>query len=191
MNDKDRAAAFLSQLRQIPALSELDESAARFLAGGSHLRCASRGQILYERGGPPTGLYCLLKGRVKLAALSADGSERVMDLVLPGRIFGQAATILNQPYPVFSQALCESELLHVGRERLIEAIACWPEIALILLRSVARDVVQLIHDVEACCLMSASQRLIDFLLNEASCSASGEGAVVTLPAAQRRSSPPA
>lgn len=168
MNDQDRAAAFLPLVLGIPALSSLDMVAARFIAGGSQVRTARRGQILYERGSSPTGLYCLLNGRVKLAALSTDGSERVLDLVLPGRLFGQAAAVLDEPHLVLAQVLCESRLLHVGRERICEAIIRWPEVSAILLRSVAREVYRLIHDLESCCLMTAGQRLVGFLLDEAS-----------------------
>jgi CRP-like cAMP-binding protein len=140
---------------------------------------------MYERGSPPTGVYCLLDGRVKLAALSADGSERVLDLVLPVRLFGQAAAVLDEPHPVFAQVLCESRLLHVGRERLCEAITRWPEVSAILLRSVAREVYRLIHDLESCCLMTAGRRLIRFLLDEASRGpGSCDSAVVTLHASK-------
>jgi len=104
----------------------LDMVAARFIAGGSQLRTAHRGQMSYEWGSPPTGLYCLLRGRVKLAALSTDGSERVLNLVPPVRLFGLAAAVLDEPHLVVAQVLCESRLLRVGRERLSEAIIRWP-----------------------------------------------------------------
>ncbi len=182
MNDKDRAAVFLPHLLGNTALSELDIAAARFIAGGSQLRSARRGQILYERGSPPTGVYCLLNGSVKLAALSTDGSERVLDLILPGSLFGLAAAVLDEPYPVFAQVLSQSRLLHICRERLNEAMSRWPDVSAILLRSVAREVYRLIRDLESCCLLSAGQRLMHFLPDKASRSpCSGNVAVVTLP----------
>lgn len=167
MNDADRSITYLPYLRGIPSLSELGESPLRHLAGGSLLRTLARGQILCEKGGRLGGFFCVLGGRIKLSAVNAEGGERVLDLVLPGRIFGQAAVVLDQPFPVLAQALSDSQVLQVGRERLREAMERWPEVALAMLQSLAHDCFRLIHDLDACCLMSASERLTDFLIKEA------------------------
>ncbi|MGE5153614.1 MAG: Crp/Fnr family transcriptional regulator [Bdellovibrio bacteriovorus] len=166
MNDADRSSTYLPYLQGISPLNELGEEPLRHIAGGSLLRTLSRGQILCEKGSRTGGFFCVLGGRIKLSAVNADGGERVLDLVLPGRVFGQASTVLDQPFPVLAQALTDSEVLQVGRERVREAMERWPEVALALLRSLAQDCYRLIHDLEACCLMSAGQRLVDFLIKE-------------------------
>jgi CRP-like cAMP-binding protein len=182
MNDADRSTAYLPYLQDIAPLSQLGEEPLRHIAGGSLLRTLARGQILCEKGSRIGGFFCVLEGRIKLSAVNADGGERVLDLVLPGRVFGQAATVLDRPFPVLAQALTESQVLQVGRERVREAMERWPEVALALLRSLAQDCFRLIHDLEACCLMSAGERLADFLVKESeSCLRSGDRAEVVLP----------
>ena len=185
MNDIDRAFNFLPYLRDVPAFAALGDAPARFIAGGSQLRTATRGQIICEKGSHASGFQCLLEGRIKLAALSPLGAERVLDILQPGRVFGVAAVLLDEPYPVFAESICESRVLVVGRERIHTAIAEWPEVAAVMLKLVAGDVHRLIHDLEACCLMTARQRLTDFLIKQGRCScASGDRAVVVLPAAK-------
>jgi CRP/FNR family transcriptional regulator, dissimilatory nitrate respiration regulator len=166
MNDADRSSTYLPYLQEIAPLNELGEEPLRHIAGGSLLRPLTRGQILCEKGSRIGGFFCVISGRIKLSAVNADGGERVLDLVLPGRVFGQASTVLDQPFPVLAQALTESQVLQVGRERVREAMERWPEVALALLRSLAQDCFRLIHDLEACCLMSAGERLADFLVKE-------------------------
>lgn len=185
MNDTDRASAYLPYLREIETLRDLGEQPVRFLAGGSQRRTVGRGRILCEKGSRPSGIHCLLRGRVKLSALSWDGAERVLDLVLPGRAFGQAAAVLDRPFPVLAQAVTDCELLLIGRERLLEAMARWPQVAAALLQTMAQDVYRLIRDLESCCLLSAGERLLDFLIQESEqAPPSGDRARVVLPAAK-------
>ena len=167
MHDADRSETYLPLLRELAALRDLSEAPARYLAGGSALRTLTRGQVLCEKGNAGAGFFCLLSGRVKLSAVAADGSERVLELVLPGRVFGQAAAVLDEPFPFLAQALVETQVLQVSRERIRKAIEQWPEVAGSMLRLVSQDCMRLVHDLEACCLMSARQRLIDFLIKEA------------------------
>jgi len=185
MNDADRSTTYLPLLRQVQILSDLPEEPARFVAGGSLLRTLSRGQILCEKGKKNAGFFCLLAGRVKLSAISADGGERVVELVLPGRALGQAAAVMDQPFPFLAQALCESQVLQVGRERLHEAVGRWPEFTAAMLTSVSQDCLHLIHDLEACCLMSAGERLVDFLIKESEGEPGpGDAARLLLPASK-------
>lgn len=185
MNDADRSSTYLPLLREIEALSDLPDEATRFVAGGSLHRTLSRGQILCEKGNASAAFFCLLSGRIKLSAISADGGERVLELVLPGRVFGQAAAVVDQPFPFLAQALCESRVLQVSRERIREAIGRWPEFATAMLKSVAQDCFRLIHDLEACCLMSAGERLVDFLITESEdAPGPGDAARLLLPASK-------
>lgn len=185
MNDTDRASAYLPHVLGLPSLRNLGEEPARFIASGSQLKTLTRGQVLCQKGGRPAGLFGLLSGRVKLSALAWDGAERVLDLVLPGRVFGQAAVILDQPFPLLAQVLCDSRVLLVARERTQEAMTRWPEVAAALLKGVAKDNYRLIHDLEACCLLSAAERLVEFLIKESAPDpARCDRAHVVLPAAK-------
>jgi CRP-like cAMP-binding protein len=185
MNDTDRATAYLPYLIEVPVFRGLNEASARFLAGGGLLQHFGRGQILCEKGTRPAGVFCLISGRVKLSALAPDGAERVLELVLPGRVFGQAAAVLDEPFPLLAQALTDSRVLQIARERVQEALTRWPEVAQALLTAVAQDCFRLVRDLEACCLMSARERLKDFLIAEAELDRTGgDRAQVILPAAK-------
>ncbi len=186
MNDVDRSLSFLPHLRSIEAFAALDEEPARYLAGGSQIRTAARGQIICEKGSLSAGLQCLLAGRIKLSVISALGTERVIDILLPGRVFGLAAVLLDEPCPVFAESISDCRLLVIGRERIQTAIAEWPQVGAMLLKLNAADVHRLLRDLEACCLMSARQRLTDFLIKQGRCHSSddADGVTVVLPASK-------
>jgi CRP-like cAMP-binding protein len=185
MNSADREKTCLPILRETSLFGHLGDDALRHLAGGSNRRTAARGRMVCEAGAVLDGLFVLVEGRVKLAILSAEGAERVIDIVLPGGVFGESAPFLDEPSPVYAEALCDCSVLSISRERLREAAERWPAVALALLGSIARTVRALTRDLEACCLLSAGERVARFLLNRAGCAqGTADEADVSLPAAK-------
>lgn len=185
MNSADREKTCLPILRETPLFRDLGEDALRHLAGGCNRRTAARGRMVCEAGAALDGLFVLIDGRVKLAILSAEGAERVIDIVLPGGVFGESAPFLDEPSPVYAEALCDCSVLSVSPERLREAAALWPAVALALLGNMARTVRALTRDLESCCLLNAGQRVARFLLNQATCDQGAtDAAEVSLPAAK-------
>jgi CRP-like cAMP-binding protein len=185
MNHADREKTCLPLLEAASAFALIPNEALRWIAGGCHTRTARRGQVLCKKGEPLTGFFVLVSGRVKLSLLSVDGAERVLDLVLPGRTFGEAAAFLDQPCPLHAEALMDSRLVFVDRDRVREAIARWPDVAHLMLAIVATRAQQLLSDLEACCLHSAAQRVAGLLLRDAvSDPLQPDAARVALPAAK-------
>jgi CRP-like cAMP-binding protein len=108
-----------------------------------------------------------LSGRIKLSILSADGSERVLEIVLPGQTFAEAAAFLDQACPLHAEALSDTRLVFIEMGRLRQAITRWPEVATAMLTIIAQRTLALISDLEACCLHSAAQRVAGLLLRDA------------------------
>jgi CRP-like cAMP-binding protein len=185
MNADDREKTCLPLLAELPLFQGLAPEALRFLAGGCHQRTAPKGLVVCEKGSRPDGLFLVTKGRIKLAVLSEDGSERVLDIVLPGRSFAEAAAFLGEPCLAYAETLCESRLLYLAQQRLREAVIRWPEVAFVVIARLARQVYDLTRDLEACCLRTAAQRVASYLLREATDDCSdADGAEVVLPAAK-------
>jgi CRP-like cAMP-binding protein len=183
MNADDREKTCLPLFAEVPIFRDLGFEARRFIAGGCHLRTAAKGLVVCEKGADLNGFFVVVSGRVKLALLSADGAERVVDILLPGSAFGESAALLSQPCPLHAEALSDSRLLFVERERLRAAMTRWPEVALAVIAIVAQRVQDLTHDLEACCLHSAAQRVAGFLLRDARRGSAGpDAAEVVLPA---------
>jgi CRP-like cAMP-binding protein len=168
MNSEDREKTCLPLLAEMPLFRGVGHEGLRFIAAACHTRCASKGRVLCEKGGSQDGFFCVTEGRVKLAILSEEGAERVIEIVVPGGSFGEAPALFGEPWRAYAQALADTRLVHVGIDRVREAAARWPDVALAVLGGLSRKVQDLTDDLETCCLMSASRRVAGFLLREAS-----------------------
>jgi CRP-like cAMP-binding protein len=151
----------------------------RIAAGTSQVQ-AERGRALFQRGDACVGFHIVAYGQVKLAVSTAAGAEKVIEILGPGRTFGEAVMFTGNPYPVSAVALADSLLLHVRREALFAEIERDPQLARRMLAGLSMRLHALVRDVEAMTLHSASQRVIGYL---ARLQDEGNGAVVvTLPA---------
>ncbi len=175
--------AMLPFLDAVPLFANLRPEQRRFLASGSSVLDCKRGALVCKQGEQPDGFYCVLHGRVKLAMLAESGGERVIEITQAGDSFGKSSMFLQQPWPVYAQALVGSRLLFIGRQVVLSGIDHWPAFALTMLTGMSARIHGLLGELEACCLKTASQRVVQYLLDRGQPCGRQPGTVtVTLPA---------
>lgn len=136
---------------------------ARIGAELKTLRLA-RGEVLFQRGDHPPGFYIVLEGQLKLGLTSPQGIEKVIDIVTPGKSFGEAITFLERPAPVSAQATQNSRVVLIPRPTLFGLLQEDPAVARHMLASLSARMHQLVGSIEAISLLSGTQRLIGYLL---------------------------
>jgi CRP-like cAMP-binding protein len=123
-----------------------------------------RGETIFRRGDPCVGFHIVIYGQVKLAFVSPQGDEKVVEIIGPGQSFGEALMFMEKPYIVSSQALADSLLLHVAQSVVFEGLEHDPKFARKMLAGMSRRLHGLIGDIEANSLRSGTQRVIGYLL---------------------------
>lgn len=150
----------------------------RIAAGTTQIHC-ERGKFLFQRGDACGGFHIVAYGQVKLVVSTAAGAEKVVEILGPGRSFGEAFVFTDRPYLVSAATLCDSMLLHVGKETLYAELERDPRLARRMLAGLSVRLHMLVKDVEALTLHSAMQRVIGYL---ALLEEDGAAGRVTLPA---------
>jgi CRP/FNR family transcriptional regulator, dissimilatory nitrate respiration regulator len=158
-----RVQSFLANL---PLFSDVGEKDLDRIAAGSALIHVEKGRTIVQRGDPCLGFHVVIYGQVKLGFTSAQGSEKVVDIIGPKQSFGEALMFLERPYIVSAQALADSMLLHVTKSAVFGAIEADPLFARGMLAGLSRRLHGLVSDVEAYSLRSGAQRVIGYLLRE-------------------------
>ncbi|NMG45815.1 cyclic nucleotide-binding domain-containing protein [Aromatoleum toluvorans] len=153
-------------LRQVSFFSELSAEEIDRVARFTRERHLEKGEILFQRGDPVHGFYYVVSGQMKLAVSSAQGNEKVVEIISPMHSFGEAVMFLNRPYPVFAEALTSTQLLHIGQAVVSDLIDQDPGFARKLLAGMAIRLHGMIQDVETYSLRSSMQRVIGYLLQQ-------------------------
>jgi CRP-like cAMP-binding protein len=179
MPPKIKTQAFLANL---PLFKELASADIDRIAAGTTELHAPRGEILFNKGDPCVGFHLVIYGQVKLSFVTAQGSEKVVEIIAPGYSFGEALMFMEKPYILMAQTLADSLLLHVSKHAVFEGLERDPDFARKLLAGLSRRLHGLIMDVESYSLQSGTQRVIGYLLRDGKEPAHAAGPyTVTLP----------
>lgn len=173
-------------LRSLPMLQETGPEHLQHLCAATREKRLQRGELLFQKGDMPKGFYVVVSGQVKLAVSSAQGNEKVVDILGPRQTFGEAVMFMDRPYPVFAQALADALVLHVSRNAVFELLASDVTFARHLLAGLSMRLHALVQDVESLSLRSSAQRLIGYLLQLSSHVEDAHGTVsCTLPTSKQ------
>jgi CRP-like cAMP-binding protein len=169
-------------LARLPLFGDLTEEELDLIARVTSEMHVERGTTIFRRGDPCVGFHTVIYGQVKLFFLSAQGDEKVVELIGPGQSFGEALMFMEKPYIVSAQAVADALLLHVPKAAVFDGIEQSPKFSRRMLAGLSRRLHGLISDVESYSLRSASQRVIGYLLKE---EPRGDGVQVTLDASKK------
>lgn len=151
-------------LSRLPLFLELSPEQLGHIAAGTREKRLAKGEMLFQKGDLPRGLFVIVFGQVKLAFPSSQGNEKVVSILGPRQSFGEAVMFMDHPYPVFAESLTDSLLLHISKGAVFELLERDTSFAKSMLAGLSLRLHSLVHDVESYSLRSSTQRVIGYLL---------------------------
>jgi CRP-like cAMP-binding protein len=143
---------------------------------------ARRRTVVFNAGDPPSGIYVVESGGVKLCLPTTGRGEKVIALLGPGETFGLSAALANKPHVVTAIAARDCMLLHLPQSSAVNAMRRDPK----FLRQVAAQLNcrfrRLLADIQMTARQSAIQRTVAFLLDQISDTKGREPIAMRLPA---------
>ena len=124
----------LAELRNVELFAKLDPRNRRLLAFSAQWFPVAAGEPVFLSGEPGDGVYLCLSGR---AEIRWAGRDDVLDEVLPGRLMGELAVILNAPRQLDLIAREDSLFLRIGAEEYRAVIETDASVAVELLKTVS------------------------------------------------------
>lgn len=156
----DRAAL----LGRTQLLRRLPEDALARLAGFAHLKSMRKGETLFRRGDPGTGLLIVVKGRIRIAVPSTEGRDGVLNLIRAGEVVGEIALLDGHPRTADAVADTDGELMLLERRDLLPLLAENGTLALALMEVLCERLRQTSAQVEALMFQEMGPRIARSLL---------------------------
>ncbi|GCB05121.1 Crp/Fnr family transcriptional regulator [Ralstonia sp. SET104] len=113
------AAPYRERLHASSWFGTLEAPLQDALIGIAAVRRLGAGEILFLRGDPPDGLYCVVEGMIRIGATSADGREALLAVLEPVNWFGEIGVFDRQPRTHDARADGTTTLLHMPQTALI------------------------------------------------------------------------
>lgn len=153
-------------LKQVPLFRDLNPEDLKALEGEARARRLKRGEVLFLEGEPVHSLFVVEKGLIKVYKLDPEGRKQVvLHLEGPGRVLAEVALFLERPtYPASAEALEDSQVLAIPKERFFQLVEARPPLARTLIRYLARRQGQLLHLLDRLVFHEVRERLAEYLL---------------------------
>lgn len=169
-------------LAGVPLFKALDAATLARLAAAMTRRTLKRGETLFRKGDPASGMYVVVYGEIRLLATTPARGPRLTGIVEPGQSFGEPVMFLERPALVEAQASSDALVLHLPKAAVFDEIERNPKFARRMIAGLSQRVERLVHELDRQALGSGSERFIAYLLHHRR----GQPGplVVTLPAAK-------
>ena len=98
------------------------------------------GEVLFQQGESPQGLYILCRGNVTLTMTSPTGEEVMSFEAVTGSLLGLPGLISSMPYTLTAIAHKDSKLCFIDREHFTSFMQANPMLSMKMLQVLAAEV---------------------------------------------------
>jgi len=167
LNKRDKQQAFYSKsLDQISGLISKNDGLKELNNAilQRKLRTVKKKQVIYYEGDTVTGIYLVLRGKIKTAKLTADGRQLMTAIYTDDQYFGIPALLLNEPYSETAEALEDTTLCLLPKDLLEDLLNRYPDIARQFIKILSNDLLEREQQLMQLAYFSVRKRLAEVLL---------------------------
>lgn len=120
-------------------LSELDSLAKQKIIETTVCTSYKKGDLIYKEGDMPSGLHCLLTGKVKIYKDGIGGRQQIVRMANPVGFIGYRAFFAEEIHIASAEALEDSIVCRIKTELILDIVRTTPDLAMSIIRALATD----------------------------------------------------
>lgn len=120
-------------------LSELDSKAKQQIIETTICVSYKKGDLIYKEGDMPSGLHCLLTGKVKIYKDGIGGRQQIVRMASPIGFIGYRAFFAEEIHIASAEALEDSIVCRIQTELIFNIVRNSPNLAMSIIRALATD----------------------------------------------------
>lgn len=152
-------------LAGLPLFHGVDGACLEPLVRRTRMLFVERGETLFQTGDQAKGLYLVVAGAVKILCATPRGEEKVLYLIGPGRIFGEPAVLMQEPYRLAAQTTDRSTLLLLPGDAVVKLMEQQPEMMRRIVKGLAQRLGHTLRDALEYASLPALERVSRFLVS--------------------------
>ncbi len=116
-------------------LKEMNDDELRKIAGIIEKVRARQGEVLFQEEDRTRGLWLIDSGKIQITKMAADGWRQTLVVLGAGHFFGELAIIENRQHVSKAEAVVDSDLLLLPKDKFEKLVAEDCELALVFFKS--------------------------------------------------------
>lgn len=151
-------------MRDHPLFAGLDTDQFERTLAASRSEDAEPGRVFYQRGDAARHFFVVLEGRVRLSVFSRGGEEKIIEILGPGKVFGEVGMFSEGGcYPVTAVAASRARVARVANRDYLQILRECPETCLRMLGHLASRLGRHVQQIEDATLDPATDRLVHLI----------------------------
>lgn len=151
-------------LQKIQLFNEMSHEEMEELARTARMESVKKKNAIFLPGDPSLQVYLLKEGRVKISRVSEEGREVTLALLEPGEIFGELEALDDSPRDTLAEALDDTQLCVIQKERFVALIRRKPELSFRLTKLIGFQMRRIQSRVEDLVFRDVPARLAHLLI---------------------------
>lgn len=177
----DRNSPLYESVRGHYLFSGLDEEDFDRLAAEMKVKDLEQGEVLFHRGDPANSFYYVDTGLIELSLIAATGDKKTLEVVNPGRTFGEAVTFMQEvKFPVTAEGLQTSKLCEIPNGAFLDMLRTNRDACMRLLADLSRHLHARVREIENLSIQNARHRLSSYLIDHITDARDGDQATARL-----------
>jgi len=98
-----------------------------------------KGQVIFNEGNHPHGIYCIHKGKVKIHKMGEEGKDQIVRLAKENNFIGYRSILSNDAYMASATAIEDTEVCFIAKDKILTLIKTNPNFSFSLLELLSDD----------------------------------------------------
>jgi CRP-like cAMP-binding protein len=128
------------------------------------IRSIKKKQVIYYEGDTVTGIYLVVKGKIKTLKLSEQGRQLLTGIYQEDQYFGIPALLLNEPSTEMAEAMEDSTICLLPKDILEDLLNRYPDIAREFIKILSNNLVDKEEQLMQLAYHSVRKRLAEVLI---------------------------
>jgi CRP-like cAMP-binding protein len=96
------------------------------------------GDLIFEEGNQPFYYYQIISGEVKMNNYNDEGKEFIQGIFYANHCFGEPPLFIEQAYPANAEAVTNTELIIIAKEKFLDLLKNHSEISLKIIKNLSQ-----------------------------------------------------
>lgn len=123
-----------------------------------------KGEIIFEDGDSPKGIYLIKRGTTKLSKQGVYGKEQILRFVKEGDLIGYRSLLCGENFQAKGEAMTEVEALFLPAELFLHLLEVHPKLSFAMLQKIAFELGESSNTVTFLAQKTVRERLAEILL---------------------------
>ncbi len=123
-----------------------------------------KGDIIFDDGEQPKGVYFIEKGTAKLSKAGAYGKDQILKFIKEGDMIGYRSLLCGEEFQARAEAMTDVEVAFIPTEDFMHLLEVDPKVAYAMLKKIAYELGEYSNTITFLAQKTVRERLAEILL---------------------------